>query len=504
MVCGTTSDSGKSTVVTGLCRLLARRGVSVAPFKGQNMSLNSIVTATGGEIGRAQWRQALAAGAEPEVAMNPVLLKPSGDAASHVVVMGRPTGVQEAARYQATKNDLVGIVDEALADLRRRFDVVILEGAGSPAEINLLDNDIVNLGVARRNGIRAIVVGDIERGGVFAHLLGIVAILPDDLSSRIQGFVINRFRGDPSLLGDAARQLEAHCDVPTLGVLPYLEDVHLDAEDSLALARATGSSGWADATDAPDAPGAAGAVLDVAVIRLPRVSNFTDLDPFAVEPHVRVRWVETPAALGDPDLVVLPGSRSTASDLEWLRNAGLVRELEVLRRLPSPPVVLGLCGGYQMLGERVDDPLGIESTASRRAGLGWLPVDTIFRREKFTQLNAGTGLGGELVHGFEIRHGYTRPRPGWSGWLNVMSTDGHAVSARDEHERVFGTSLHGLFEEDGFRSSFLRRVASVRGRRWRSSGLSFAATRERQIDRIADACESHLDTDALWHILESG
>ena len=364
MVCGTSSDSGKSTLTTGLCRLLARRGVSVAPFKGQNMSLNAMVTAEGGEIGRAQWLQAAAAGAEPEVAMNPVLLKPTGEHASEVVVMGRPTGVVEAARFQQSKHALVGVVDAALASLRARFDVVVCEGAGSPAEINLLRHDLVNLGLARRSGIPAIVVGDIERGGVFAHLYGTVALLPDELSSQVQGFVINRFRGDRALLGGATAELEDRCGVPTLGVLPHLGGLDLDAEDSLALVRPSG----------PPPPAAAG--LDVAAIRLPRLSNFTDLDPFSIEPGVRVRWVDHPGALGEPDLVVVGGTRATMADLRWLRDSGLVRALDALRSAASPPVFLGICGGFQMMGDIIDDPAGVESTERTCAGLGWLPVRT--------------------------------------------------------------------------------------------------------------------------------
>ena len=321
MVCGTSSDAGKSTVTTGLCRLLARRGVAVAPFKGQNMSLNAMVTTDGGEMGRAQWVQAIAAGAVPEVAMNPVLLKPTGERSSQVVVMGRPAGVSEAAEHQASKRTLVGVVDAALASLRARFDVVVCEGAGSPAEINLLRDDIVNLGLARRAGIPAVLVGDIERGGVFAHLLGTVAILPDELSSLIGGFVINRFRGDPALLGGAAAELEDRCGIATLGVLPHLGDLGLDAEDSLALAQPSGL---------PAAACAAG--LDVAAIRLPRLSNFTDLDPLAAEPGVHVRWVAGPGALGDPDLVVIGGTRATVADLHWLRGSGLAGALDALRR----------------------------------------------------------------------------------------------------------------------------------------------------------------------------
>ncbi len=359
MVCGTSSDAGKSTVTTGLCRLLARRGVAVAPFKGQNMSLNVMVTAAGGEMGRAQWVQSIAAGAEPEVAMNPVLLKPTGERTSQVVVMGRPAGVREAADHQASKRSLVGVVDAALASLRARFDVVVCEGAGSPAEINLLRDDIVNLGLARRAGIPAVLVGDIERGGVFAHLLGTVAILPDELSSLIGGFVINRFRGDPALLGTAAAELEERCGIPTLGVLPHLGDLGLDAEDSLALAQPSGL---------PAAASAAG--LDVAAIRLPRLSNFTDLDPLVAEPGVRVRWVGGPGALGDPDLVVIGGTRATVADLHWLRESGLARELDARRRGAAPPVILGICGGFQMMGRELRDPDGVESAEPRVRGAG--------------------------------------------------------------------------------------------------------------------------------------
>src|ERR1700722_9735089 len=287
MVCGTTSDAGKSTVVAGLCRLLARQGVSVAPFKGQNMSLNSVVTTEGAEIGRAQWIQAVAARVEPETAMNPVLLKPTSERSSQVIVMGRPRDTREAAEYQRSKAGLVEIVDGALADLRRRFDVVICEGAGSPAEINLLENDIVNLGLAARAGIPAVVVGDIGRGGVFAHLYGTVAVLPEELRRCVRGFIINMFRGDPLLLGDAMEQLEAKCGVPTLGVLPYLPGLVLDAEDSLHRM-------VADLPVESALPGAA--PLGVVVLPLPRLSNFTDFDPLLVDGVVAVRFVDHPSA----------------------------------------------------------------------------------------------------------------------------------------------------------------------------------------------------------------
>jgi len=332
MICGTASNVGKSVLVAGLCRLLARRGVSVAPFKGQNMSLNSVVTGDGAEIGRAQGAQAAAAGVPPEAAMNPVLLKSLGERRSQVVVLGRPWSVLEAAEFQRRKPELREAVLDSLADLRRRFDVVILEGAGSPTEINLLQGDLVNLGLADEAGVAAIVVGDIDRGGVFAHLFGTVELLPERLRRRVRGFVINKLRGDPALLGDGPAQLEARTGVPTLGVLPWLDGVSIDAEDSLALGHEPRLASLRPDHD----------ILDVAVVRFPRVSNFTDLDALGAEPGVWVRWVEQAGQLGQPDLVVLPGTRATVADLAWLRERGLDRALFGVLSSERPPLVLGI------------------------------------------------------------------------------------------------------------------------------------------------------------------
>jgi adenosylcobyric acid synthase len=510
LVCGTTSDAGKSTLVAGLCRLLARQGVSVAPFKGQNMSLNAAVTADGGEIGRAQWLQAVAARVEPEVAMNPVLLKPTSERASQVIVMGHPVGTYEAARYQGNKAELVEVVDQALADVRARFDVVICEGAGSPAEINLLDHDIVNLGLARRAGIPAVLVGDIHRGGVFAHLFGTVAVLPPELAGGIRAFIINMFRGDPALLGDAMEQLQARCGVPTLGVLPHLPGLVLDAEDSLHHLVAA-----LDA--APPDPARTGGRVDVAVLRLPRLSNFTDFDPLLVEPDVDLRFVDRASTLGHPDLIVLPGTKATVADLDWARTSGLAEAVAARRRAPSPPVILGLCGGFQMLGHSIADPHGVESPVHAVSGLGWLPVTTVFAAAKTTRLRQGEGPEGHPVHGYEIRHGRSAAAAGWAPWLSLGDASGtgpdgaggepgphgEVTSARDDPGLVFGTSLHGLFESDGFRTAFLAMVAEVRSVPWRPSGASFAAARQAQIDRVADACEAHLDLGALWKLVES-
>jgi adenosylcobyric acid synthase len=483
MVCGTTSDAGKSRVVTGLCRALARRGVRVAPFKAQNMALNSYVTGSGHEIGRAQGAQALAAGVEPEVDMNPILLKPSSDRTSQVVVLGAPIGHLDAAAYHAAKPALRHTVLGALDRLRARFDVVLIEGAGSPAEINLLDADLVNLWLADAAGVPAVVVGDIDRGGVFAALFGTVALLPDDLRSCVKAFVINKFRGDPALLRPGLADLEARTGVPTLGVIPWVDGLHLDAEDSLALRRP-----WGDES-------ADTAVVDVAVVRFPRISNFTDVDALSLEPEVRVRYVTHPAALGDPDLVILPGTKATVADLAWLRARGFEAALGGLR--PST-TVLGICGGYQMLGRSIDD--GVESGAGAVAGLGRLPAATRFEATKITRPRRGAALG-HPVAGYQIHHGRTVSESAW-----VTLDDGwgrQAEGATDETGGVFGTSLHGLFESDGFRGAFLAAVAARREKSFTASDVSFAAAREAQFDRLADLLEAHLDMPAVERLIAS-
>jgi adenosylcobyric acid synthase len=488
MVCGTTSDAGKSHVVTGLCRVLSRRGVRVAPFKAQNMALNSYVTPSGHEIGRAQGVQALAAGATPEVAMNPILLKPTGERTSQVVVMGEPWAHLDAVAYHAEKPRLLGLVLDALADLRSRYDVVLLEGAGSPAEINLLDHDIVNLRVAHEAGVPAIVVGDIDRGGVFAALYGTVALLPPAYRELVRGFVINKLRGDPALLLDGTDDLERRCGVPTLGVLPWIHDVALDAEDSLALR---------GARPRPSRPAIADA-LDVAAIRLPRISNFTDLDALSLEPGVGVRLVDDPAALGQPDLLIIPGSKSTVTDLDWLRSRGFDRTIHA-----SGAIVLGICGGYQMLGRSIIDE--VESSRGVVEGLGWLAVETRFEPVKITRQRRGTSMG-QRVSGYEIHHGVTTAADGTPGWIHLDDAYGGAdEGAVDPGEaRYLGTGLHGLFEEDGFRATFLTEIGRRRGKTFVPAGVSFRAAREAQFDRLADLIEAHVDMTMLEKLIEEG
>ncbi len=460
-------------MVTGLCRLLARRGVRVAPFKGQNMALNAAVVAGGGEIGHAQWVQALAAGAEPEVAMNPVLLKPTGERSSQVVVMGRAVGEQSAADYQAGKAARRPVVLAALADLRSRYDVVVCEGAGGAAEINLLAGDLANLPLAAAAGLPAIVVGDIERGGVFASLYGTWALLPPELQAWVEGFVINRFRGDPSLLGDGCAELERRTGVPVLGVIPAVPGTDFDAEDSLAL------ESWDTAPAVP--------VVDVAVVRFPRVANFGDLDPLRLEPGVAVRWVRSARGLGRPDLVVLPGSKNTRGDLEWFRASGLAAAVEVC----GAPVV-GVCAGAQMMGVSIADPSGVEGPPGTVDGLGWIDLVTSFSVDKVLDRQSGSA-GGERVAGYRIHHGRVAG-PGVEPWM--VADDGAVLGWQAGRFRA--TTLHGLFESDGFRAAVLGWAVPT----WAPSGLDFAAARTARFDRIADTLEASLDLDRLLALID--
>ncbi|MBO0878149.1 MAG: cobyric acid synthase, partial [Pseudonocardia sp.] len=381
LVAGTTSDAGKSVLVTGLCRWLALGGVKVAPFKAQNMSNNSVVTPDGGEIGRAQAMQAAACGLEPSVRFNPVLLKPGSDRSSQVVVLGRVQGTVSARSYPERKAALLTTVVDTLDGLRADHDVVLCEGAGSPAEINLRAEDIANMGLARAAGLPVLVVGDIDRGGVLAHLFGTLALLDRADQALVAGFVINKFRGDPSLLEPGLRRLRALTGRPTLGVLPFDDRLWLDAEDSLSYV--------ADGVVGRPPPPVGARWLRVAVPRLPRISNATDVEALACEPGVAVRYVTEPSRLADADLVVLPGSKSTVADLDWLRATGLADALAAHARDGRP--VLGICGGYQMLSRRIVDP--VESERGEVDGLGLLDVEIVFEADKRLARPAGTALG---------------------------------------------------------------------------------------------------------------
>ena len=490
LVAGTTSDAGKSVLAAGICRWLRRQGVRVAPFKAQNMSNNSAIAigsdGRGGEIGRAQALQAAACGLEPDVRFNPVLLKPGSDRSSQVILLGRAVGHVDAANFAALRPRLVGTVLDALASLREEYDVVVCEGAGSPAEINLRASDMVNMGLARAAGLPTIVVGDIDRGGVFAAMYGTLALLEPADQALVAGFVVNKFRGDAGLLAPGLDMLRELTGRPVLGVLPWHLDLWLDAEDSLAYGQILGRPGPPHGTD----------WLRVAVVRLPRVSNATDAEALATEPGVRVRLTVEPAEISDADLVILPGSKSTVDDLAWLRETGLAEA--VMRHVGAGRPLLGICGGFQMLAGRIHDE--VESGRGTVPGLGLLPTEISFAPDKTLGRPRGTGFG-HPVRGYEIHHGtVSHTGDGVPPLFRRADGSGEGAVAGP----VFGTHWHGAFESDGFRRAFLTEVARLAGR----SGFrvapdtSFAAARERTVDLLGDLVEEYLDTAALWRLVE--
>jgi adenosylcobyric acid synthase len=481
LVAGTSSDAGKSLFTAGLCRLLARRGVSVAPFKAQNMSNNSAVAADGGEIGRAQALQAQACGIESSVLMNPVLLKPGSDRHAHVLLHGRPYAEAGALDYRELASTLRKEVLASYDELRQRYDVVICEGAGSPTEINLRGTDLANLWLADQRDLPTVVVGDIDRGGLFAACYGTLALLGERDQSLVAGFVVNKFRGDARLLAPGLDMLTELTGRPVFGVLPWLADLRLDAEDSLSTPAAL---------DGGEPAGAER--LSVAAIRLPRTSNSTDVDALGAEPGVTVRWTTSPADVTAADLAVLPGSRATVADLAWLRGHGLAAALTDRARAGRP--VLGICGGYQMLARTIDDE--VESGAGTVPGLGLLPVTVRFQAEKTLARPTGTAYGAEVSTGYEIHHGIAEPTGDSTA---EPFLDGCRLGA------VWGTMWHGAFDSNDFRRAFLRQVAGLAGRAFTPApGTDVAADRARQLDRLADAIEAGVDLDALTTLITSG
>jgi adenosylcobyric acid synthase len=488
LVAGTTSDAGKSVVTAGICRWLHRKGVRVAPFKAQNMSNNSAV-GRGGELGRAQAMQAAACGLTPDVRFNPVLLKPGSDHTSQVVLLGEAIDTISAVNFRSLRKRLSGTVFETLRELRDEYDVVVCEGAGSPAEINLRDVDFVNMGLAREAGIPVIVVGDIDRGGVFASLFGTVALLDAEDQALIAGFLVNKFRGDVGLLAPGLARLRELTGRPTFGVLPWNRELWLDAEDSLAYGRTLGHP----------APPRGTQWLRIAVIRLPRISNATDAEALATEPGVRVWFTTEPAELIDADVVVLPGSKSTVDDLDWLRRTGLAEG--VLAHAARGRPLLGICGGFQMLGTMLHDE--VESRWGSVPGLGLLPMEVTFAPGKTLGRPVGTAFGTVPVSGYEIHHGQVTRRPDGMPPL-IVGADGapEGVAAGN----VFGTHWHGTFESDGFRRAFLTEAARLADR----TGFTvapetcFEDLREQSLDLLGDLIERHVDTDALWRLIESG
>ena len=479
MIQGTMSNAGKSLLAAGLCRVFRQDGYRTAPFKSQNMALNSFITADGGEMGRAQVVQAEAAGIPPDVRMNPILLKPTTDMGSQVIVNGRVLGNMDAMAYYRCKPELVPAVLEAYRSLEREFDVIVIEGAGSPAEINLKREDIVNMGLARLVDAPVLLEGDIDRGGVFAQLYGTVALLEPEERARIAGVVVNKFRGDRAILEPGLRQLEQLCGAPVAGVVPYL---HLDIDDEDSL-----SARFDRVSDRR--------LVDVAVIRLPRISNFTDFGPFERYENVSLRYIDAPRDLHQPDLICLPGTKSTLADLRWLRQSGL--EAAVKQAAAAGTPVFGICGGYQMLGRSIADPEGAEAAAgTEEAGLGLLPVDTVFRGEKVQTQSRGrfarvdglfSGLTGMAYEGYEIHMGRGEED------LPVLQSAGN----------VYGTYLHGVFDAPGAADAVLEALCRKKGVDFaRLGAFDAAAYRERQYDLLADAVREHLDMELIYRAME--
>lgn len=510
MVQGTASTVGKSTLVTGLCRIFAEEGLRVAPFKAQNMALNSFVTRDGREMGRAQVVQAEAAGIEPRVEMNPVLLKPEGESRSQVIVMGRPLATLEARDYWRNRGGLLDIVRDALETLRWEYDLVIIEGAGSPVELNLARNDIVNMQVARLADAPVLLVGDIDRGGIFASLLGTLMLLPPEDRDRVKGLIVNKFRGDLALWRDGERMLAERSGVSVLGTLPLFTGITIAEEDSVPL----------DNTSARprQQQGKGGATLEIVVVRLPYLSNYDEFDALAAEPSVRLRFAAHPDEFPDrPDLVILPGTKSTLHDLAWLWRTGLAAHI---RRLAAGGcAVFGICGGYQMLGERVSDPLGVETAAGAvEPGLALLPVETVFAaaQEKIT-LQTTAQIEASAAHGlfayldaspfsaYQIHMGRTAPYAEATdrasafrlttgevdGWINVSGW-------------IAGCYLHGLYDNDPFRHGVIAALMARREIAGQTPVATMTFDRQREYGKLAAVLRAHLDIDQIRSISKLG
>ena len=478
MVQGTMSGAGKSLLCTALCRIFAQDGYRVAPFKSQNMALNSFVTRDGLEMGRAQVVQAQAAGIEPDVRMNPILLKPSSDVGSQVIVNGEVRGQMPAAAYFKLKKSLIPDILAAYNSLAEAVDIIVIEGAGSPAEINLQENDIVNMGLARMVDAPVLLVGDIDRGGVFAQLYGTVTLQSEEDRRRIKGVVVNKFRGDRAILEPGLKTLEELCGVPVAGVVPYL---HVDIDDEDSLSERFGRD------KEPR-------LIDIAVIRLPRISNFTDFSPFERYENASLRYVERARDLRAPDMIVIPGTKSTIADLQWLRQSGL--EASIQKAASGGTLVFGVCGGYQMLGRHISDPEQVEAAGVTEIdGMGLLPLETVFQGEKVQTQTSGvfsgvegllSELNGKRYAGYEIHMGRSR------------GSHGALISVGN----VYGSYVHGIFDEQEVADTILKALCTKKGVSFESLGTFDArAYKERQYDLLADAVRAGLDMPLIYRIL---
>ena len=496
MIQGTMSNAGKSLLAAGLCRIFRQDGYRVAPFKSQNMALNSFITSEGLEMGRAQVMQAEAAGIEPSVLMNPILLKPTNDVGSQVIVNGEVIGTMSARDYFKYKKNLVPDIMKAFNKLAEDNDIIVIEGAGSPAEINLKTEDIVNMGMAKMAKAPVLLAGDIDRGGVFAQLYGTVELLEEDERNMIKGLIINKFRGDKSILDPGVKMLEEKCKIPVVGVAPYL-NIQVEDEDSL--------------TDRFERHQEVG-LIDMAVIRVPRISNFTDFNPLESIPGVSLRYVKNPSELKNPDVIFLPGTKNTMDDLKWLRESGM--EALILKAAAGGTFVFGICGGYQMLGETLKDPHGVEAGGSMR-GMGLLPMDTVFAEKKtrtqvtgrFLELNEEYApLKNIEFTGYEIHMGEST----WKEGASASTFTRDNVTGNEKTEGTFfhnicGTYVHGIFDKEEVALGLVRAVGNKKGIDVsQMEGVDFASFKETQYDLLAAGLREHLDMKRIYEIIEQG
>jgi len=497
MVQGTMSNAGKSLLTAGLCRIFKQDGYRVAPFKSQNMALNSFITEEGLEMGRAQVMQAEAAGIKPSVLMNPILLKPTNDTGSQVIVNGEVIGNMAAREYFAYKHKLIPQVMEAYEKLADKYDIIVIEGAGSPAEINMKREDIVNMGMAKRAKAPVLLIGDIDRGGVFAQLVGTVILLDDDEKDMVKGLIINKFRGDKTILDPGLVMLEEKTGIPVVGVAPYLS-IEVEDEDSL--------------TERFDNKQEVG-VIDIAVIRIPRISNFTDFNPFESMPGVSLRYVHNVKELKNPDMIILPGTKNTMEDLLWMRQNGL--EAAILKHASVGKVIFGVCGGYQMLGERLSDPHGVEAGGEIK-GMGLIPMDTVFEDAKTRTRVTGTfrkitgplaSLTGVALEGYEIHMGVTTLKEGAAPMTIIKNfvEQSNPITDGAYANNIYGTYVHGVFDKEEVAKAVVQALGQQKGiDTTEITGVDFQAFKETQYDLLAAGLREHLDMQTIYQILEQG
>ncbi|MFH1288158.1 MAG: cobyric acid synthase [bacterium] len=513
-ICGTGSGVGKSVITAGLCRIFLQDGYKVSPFKAQNMALNSFVTKGGGEIGRAQAVQAQAARIEPTVEMNPVLIKPSSDTGAQIIVLGKPLNNMEAVQYIKYKSKLINIVRKSFDKLIEKYKIVVIEGAGSPAEINLKSHDFVNMKMAEYAKAPVILVCDIDKGGALAWVVGTLELLTKKERNRVKGIIINKFRGDINLLTPGIKFLEKRTGIKVLGVIPYFRDVRIPEEDSvpLEIVASRQSLVASEALTGDELRATSYEIrttndykLDIAVIYLPHISNFTDFDPLEKEPDVLLRYIRSPEELGSPDIIIIPGTKNTIGDLKYLKDSGLAHKILFTIHDSRFTVLIGICGGYQMLGRKIFDKHSLESNCKKIEGLGILPVETSLEKEKILRQVKGKELiSGRKIYGYEIHHGCAKIIGKYSPFFEISERDGKKAKYFDgivsKNKQIFGTYLHGIFDDDSFRRDFLNRVRLKKGWTVLSQTTNFNVDKE--FDKLANIVRENIDINYLYKIMK--